>query len=474
MTTISSINIQPHELTGLDLLRSNVKGQVITSTDEAYDRARQAWNLTVDQHPVLIIVAQTTGDIIEAVRFANAQDLDIAVMATGHGTIREADKSVLIVTSQLMDVHVNAEAQTAWVSAGAKWGQVLEAAQAVGLAPLLGSSPDVGAVGYTLGGGMGWLARKYGLSTDSVNQFELVTADGQVLCVSATETPDLFWGLRGGGGNFGVVTGMEIRLYPVATVYGGNLFYPADKAKEVYAHYRRWIADAPDELTSSVALMNFPPFPEVPEFLRGKSFVIVRGCYAGTIEQGEGLLKHWRAWQAPLIDDFKSMPFSQVGTISNDPVDPMPAKSSGVWLKDIDDETIDIVIEHTLPRNGPPLLAFAEIRHAGGAISRVDPNSAAYGNRDAQHILQVIAGTPTPEIHMAVLNHISHLKTALTSHLHGGVYLNFLEGSEARERTEDGFSKDTLKRLQALKAKYDPNNRFSHSYNILNFQESVK
>ena len=244
------------------------------------------------------------------------------------------------------------------------------------------------------------------------------------------------------------------------------MFYPADKAKEVYAHYRRWIANAPDELTSSVVLMNFPPVPEVPEFLRGKSFVIVRGCYSGSVEQGEELLKHWRAWQAPLIDDFNSMPFSQVATISNDPLDPMPAQSSGVWLKDISDETVDILIEHTLPRNGPPMLAFAEVRHAGGAISKVDPDSAAYGNRDAQHILQVIGAAPTPEIHAAVRNHISHLKTALTPHLHGGVYLNFLEGSEARKYTTSGFSQDTYKRLQALKAKYDPKNRFSHSYNI--------
>jgi FAD/FMN-containing dehydrogenase len=145
---------------------------------------------------------------------------------------------------------VNPDTQTAWVSAGAKWGRVLEQTQSVGLAPLLGSSPDVGAVGYTLGGGMGWLARKYGLSTDNVNRFELVTAEGQKISVSATENADLFWGLRGGGGNLGVVTGMEIRLFPVTTVYGGNLFYPLHKAKEVYAHYRRWITNAPDELSA--------------------------------------------------------------------------------------------------------------------------------------------------------------------------------------------------------------------------------
>jgi FAD/FMN-containing dehydrogenase len=184
------------------------------------------------------------------------------------------------------------------------------------------------------------------------------------------------------------------------------------------------------------------------------------------VEQGEELLKHWRAWQEPLMDRFTAMPFSQVAAISNDPVDPMPSHSSGMWLKDISDETVDVLLRYVAPRNGPPLLVFAEVRHAGGAISRVDAQSAAYGNRDAQHILQVIGGAPTPEVHAAVKQHISQLKRALTPHLHGGVYLNFLEGSEAREATRAGFSQETYQRLQALKAKYDPQNRFRHSYDI--------
>jgi hypothetical protein len=466
MTIQTSSTIQGYESQELEQLRTRISGQILTSQDDGYDMARQTWNLTVDQHPAVIIIPQTTRDIAEAVCFADAQNLEVAVRAGGHGTIREADQSMLIVTTQLTDVIVNAAAQTAWVSAGAKWGRVLEQTQGAGLAPLLGSSPDVGAVGYTLGGGMGWLARNHGLSADSVNRFEVITANGELINASASENADLFWGLRGGGGNFGVVTGMEIRLYPLTTVYGGNLFYPIHKAKEVYAHYRRWIANAPDELTSSVVLMNFPPVPALPEFLRGQSFVIVRGCYSGPVEQGEELLKHWRTWQEPIVDGFTDMPFSQVASISNDPIDPMPSHSSGIWLKDIGDETVDVLIRYTAPRNGPPMLAFAEVRHAGGAIARVDPQSAAYGNRDAQHILQVVGGAPTPEVHEALKQHIAQLKRALTPHLHGGVYLNFLEGLEAREATRAGFSQETYQRLQALKAKYDPTNRFSHSYDI--------
>jgi FAD/FMN-containing dehydrogenase len=420
----------------------------------------------VDQHPALIVIPQSAEDIAEAVRFADEQDLPVAVKATGHGTIREANDSLLIDTSQLVEVHVDAAAQTAWVSAGAKWGRVLDAAQAVGLAPLLGSTPDVGAVGYTLGGGMGWLARKYGLSADSVNYFELVTADGQQVRASAQENADLFWGLRGGGGNFGVVTGMEIKLYPVTMVYGGNLFYPIGMAKEVYARYRNWIADAPDELTSSVVLMNFPPVPAVPEFLRGQSFVLVRGAYSGPVGKGEELLEYWRAWQPPLVDTFKALPFSAVAAISNDPLDPMPSLSSGAWLKDIDDETVETLIRFVVPQNQPPMLVFAEVRLAGGAISRVDPQSAAYGNRDALYSLQVVAGVPTPEIHAAVKSHVAKMKETLGSHLHGGVYLNFVEGAEARESAKKGYSAEAYERLQMLKGKYDPRNRFSHSYAI--------
>lgn len=447
-------------------LRTSISGQVIAPENLGYDAARRAWNLAVDQYPALIVVVQTAEDIVEAVRFASAQGLSVAVQATGHGVIRAANDSLLIVTSQMTDVRVDPTARTAWVSAGAKWGRVLAETQAVGLTPLLGSSPDVGAVGYTLGGGMGWLARKYGLSTDSVNRFELVTVGGQIVSASNDENSDLFWGLRGGGGNFGVITGMEIRLYPVRNVYGGNLYYPAEKAKGVIAHYRQWITNAPDELTSSVVLMNFPPIPEMSEFLRGQSFVMVRGCYCGPLEEGEKLLEHWRKWQAPLLDDFKSMPFAEVATISNDPVDPIPGASSGAWLSDLSDETADILMRYVLPQGGPPLLMFAEVRHAGGAIAKVDPLSAAYGNRNAIHSLQVVGAAPTPEILTTVGQHIAELKSELAAHLHGGVYLNFLEGKEARNRTRQGYLPETYARLRALKAKYDPQNRFNYSYDI--------
>jgi FAD/FMN-containing dehydrogenase len=441
-------------------------GQAIAPGEPRYDELRAAWNLSVDQRPALIVVAHSAADIAEAVHFAESANLSVAVQATGHGVIRPADDSMLINTKQMTGVRINADVRTAWISAGAKWGKVLEQAQAVGLAPLLGSSPDVGAIGYTLGGGMGWLARKYGLSIDSVNCFEVVTANGRIVEASDTQYSDLFWGLRGGGGGLGVVTGMEVRLYPVTTFYGGNLYYPIDYAMTLFARYREWIATAPDELTSSIVIMNYPPLPFVPEPLRGKTIAQIRGAYCGPIAQGEALLKFWRDWQTPLIDDFAARPFSDIAKVSNDPVDPMPSSSSGAWLADLSDETMSKLIEYGSAANGPTPIMIMEVRHAGGAIARTNPSSNVFSHREARHSLQLVGATPTPDARAAFHQHVHQMKQALQPHLTGGVYLNFLEGEEARTQAQAGFSAEAYRRLQSVKAKYDPDNRFSHSYDL--------
>jgi FAD/FMN-containing dehydrogenase len=447
-------------------LRSRLQGRVLTPSDSQYDQARQAWNLSVDQHPAVIVVVQSAADVAQAVRFARRQGLGIAVQSGGHGVIRPADKAMLIVTNQLRQLRVDNKNQRARIGAGLKWGMVLEKTQEAGLAPLLGSSPDVGVVGYTLGGGLGWLARKYGLAADSVISIELVTASGEVIQASQEQNHDLFWGLRGGGGSFGVVTGMEIQLYPVSMVYGGNLVYPAELAREVITRYSEWIASAPDELTSSLAIMNFPPIPAVPEFLRGQSMVMVRGCFAGPLEQGEALLQSWRDWKKPLIDDFKAMPFSQVATISNDPEDPSPGLTSGAWLRELSDEAIELLVRYAVSVNGSSPLVATEVRHAGGKISQVDPYFNAFGNRDAMLSLQMVGMTPTAEVHRQVGQYIVQMKQALAPHLTGRVYINFLEGEEARRRTPDAYLPETYRRLKALKAKYDPDNTFRFGFDI--------
>jgi hypothetical protein len=450
----------------LENLQSRLQGTVLGPGDAHYDDARKAWNLAVDQRPAVIVLADSAADIVEAVGAARDAGLGIAVQATGHGVALPANDCLLIVTSGMTEVRVDAASQTAWVEAGAKWGVVLEKAQAVGLAPLLGSSPEVGAVGYTLGGGMGWLLRKYGLSIDSVRRFEVVTADGRLLRASDTEHCDLFWGLRGGGGSFGVITGMEIQLYPVATVYGGNAIYPAELAREVLTRYRDWIAGAPEDLTSGFAIMNFPPLPILPEFLRGRSVAIVHGCYCGPVDQGEALFRTWNAWTAPIINTFRAMPFSEVGTISNDPVDPLPSFNTGGWLRSLDDEAIETLVRHGVAHNGPTPLVMTEVRQLGGAMTRVDRQANAFGFRDASFVLNLIGVAPTPEVRAQMQQLTDQFKRDLGPHMTEGVYMNFLGEEEKWQRTREAYSPETYRRLMTLKATYDPDNLFRFSFGI--------
>jgi len=449
----------------LETLRDALQGDAFAPGDAGYDEARLAWNRVVDQRPALIVSAASAADIVQAVRFARAEGLPVAVQATGHGVIVPANNALLVLTARLTDVQVDAESQTAWVGAGAQWGLVLDKAQDVGLAPLLGSSPGVGAVGYTLGGGMGWLARKYGMSLDSVLRFEVVTADGRLIEASAQKNSDLFWALRGGGGGFAIVTGMEIRLYPVAAVYGGDMLYPIEAAKDVYTRYRDWLASAPDELTSSIVTINFPPIPQLPEFLRGKSGVILRGCYAGPVAEGEALFRSWREWMPPLMSSFRAMPFREVASISKDPEGPSPGLASGAWLRDLDDETIDTLLSYAISDQGSSPLTITEVRHCGGAIARVAPDAAAFGHRDAPLVLSLIGMAPTPERQQVMLEYMAEFKQALAPHL-DGVYMNFVGGDEARARTTEAYSDAAFRRLMDIKARYDPENIFRHSYDI--------
>lgn len=438
----------------LDDLRARCTGEVLTPDDEGYVAAAMAWNVRFAHRPSVIVLAETSEDVAEAVCHARAHDLKIAVQSSGHGFARVADGALLVNLSRLAGFRINAEDRSARLAGGVKWWPVLEAAAAVGLAPMLGSTPDVGAVGYTLGGGMGWLARKYGLSLDHVRSFEIVTTDGQLRTTSQDFDPELFWALRGGGaGGLGIVTAMTIELMPVSMVYGGNLLYPAAMAREVLTRYADWVETVPDEMTSSVVLMNFPPMDEVPEPLRGQSFIIVRGCFCGPLEQGEELMRPWREWASPAFDMFGPMPFGEVATISNDPVDPVPAAVSTEWLTDLGRDVVDALITATYPTAGPPLLAFSEVRHAGAAVSRND--AGAYGNRESTLLLEMVAITPTEEIAQAADAHIKALRFELAPHTTGGAYLNFCEGEEKRARTQEGFGADDFRRLQAVKARMD-------------------
>lgn len=460
MTAVPSANTVHHP--AVEATRRRVSGDVLAPGDPGYAEHATGFNLVFAHRPDVLVVPRDAADVAAALRVADEFDLPVGVQATGHGVGAVSDGGMLLVTSAMTDVEVDAEARTARVAAGAKWAHVLAAATPHGLAPLLGSTSDVGAVAYTLGGGYGWLGRRFGLAADHVRSFEVALASGDLVDVSPTERPELFWALRGGGaGAFGVVTEMTIDLVAITQIYGGNLVYPASMAGPVMRRWREWIDDVPDELTSSVLVMNYPPFPEIPEPLRGGSFVMVRGAWSGDAEDGERLLDHWRAWRPPLLDDWRWRPVSEIDDVSQDPVDPLHGATTSEWLHDLPDGAVDAIVRHVLPSDGPPALVFCEIRHVGGAVSAAPPETAgAYGNRDAHLVLEAVGILPTPDDHDVIRGALDDLRALLAPYTTGGTYLNFLEGEERRVRTREGFSDAAWARLRDVKAKYDPHDRF--------------
>ncbi|MFW6034147.1 MAG: FAD-binding oxidoreductase [bacterium] len=450
-----------HELT------DRIDGAVIGPDDPRYDEARSAWNLAYTHRPAVVVDAGSVADVVEAVHYAAAHGLTVAVQATGHGVAVPADDAVLLLTRWLDHVQVHPAAGTATVGGGATWVPVLAAAQREGLAPLLGSSPGVGAVGYTLGGGFGWLARRYGLSADRVRSITIVLADGWVVQATPSSHPDLFWALLGGGaGTLGVVVEMEIDLVPVADVYAGNLLYPVDAASEVFEFYREWSADLPDEITSAFNITAFPTFDIVPEPLRGRTFAIVRGCHCGDPGEAAALIDRWRAWRTPEFDMFGPMPFAEAAAISQDPVDPIPATTSGRWLTGLSDDVPAAMLDALAGGDGSSPILFTEVRQAGGAIAR-SGSGTSFSTRDAACSLEVVGITPGPEVMADAKQRMRSLFGRLDGLIHPrGVYLNFTEGEERVAEARNAFDGATWAKLAAVKADVDPGNVFAHGIDL--------
>lgn len=447
-------------------LREQVSGSVVPREHSDYDRIRRGWDLTIDHHPALILVAHDAADVSAGVRFAQESGLAVAVQATGHGMLYPADDSLLIVTSRMASVQVDARARTARVEAGVISKQVLDAATPHGLAPLLGSSPRVGVVGYMLGGGIGWLGRRYGFGADSLRSIDIVTADGVLRRADPSDNADLFWALRGGGGNFGVVTAMELDLYPVPTVYGGSLIYPQKSAGEALRFYRDWVRTVPDELTSSIAIVKFPSLPQVPEAFRGKVLVLVLAVFAGGAAEGEPWIRPWLEWRGPLSNAFHELPFSEIGTITNDPVEPVAAYGSSDMFDDLSDEAIDVIVRFATDSAAPPTQSV--LRHAGGAIARVPADASAIGNRDASLYLLIGGAAPDAAALAGVKAYVQRYRAALQPYIRGGVWMNFMNGNGAgaQERIREAYLPEAYERLLALKTKYDPDNLFRFSYQL--------
>ncbi|HEX4251385.1 MAG TPA: FAD-binding oxidoreductase [Pseudonocardia sp.] len=332
--------------------------------EPGYEERVVAWNRLVRHAPALVVAARDAADVAVVVRLAAALGEPIRVQATGHGALAPATEGVLIDTSALDQVRVDAVAGTAVIGAGARWRDVVEAAAPHGLAPLSGSTSQLGAVGFCLGGGKGWLVRRHGLAADSILAADLVTADGRARRVDADTEPDLFWALRGGGPNFGVVTALTIRLVPVAQVYAGGLYWPAAQVRPLLAAFRELTSAAPADLTSQLDVLHLPPEPAIPEPMRGRSFVRVALCSVGDPEETDRLLAPLRAVPGLLIDEVRPMPYREIDAVALEPVEPMPVE---VWTGVLDELSDDVLeqLARRAPRDGAAYLVL-QLQHVGG------------------------------------------------------------------------------------------------------------
>jgi FAD/FMN-containing dehydrogenase len=435
--------------------------RVLTAGEDGWDAARQAFNLLLDQQPALIAYPQNADDVSSIVRFAQAEGLRVAPQSTGHnaGPLGSLEDTVLLKTSEMKGVQINAATRRARVMAGAVWEDVVPMASEIGLSALHGSSPDVGIVGYSLGGGMGWQARKHGLQTNSVTAIEMVTADGDQIRIDHDNEPDLFWAMRGGGGNYGVVTAMEFDLYPAESFYAGLMFFPIERAKEVLAAWQELTPSLPDEMTSVGRVLSFPPLEEVPEPVRGKAFAIVEGIYAGDEREGAELLRPIREL-GPVMDTFATVPPVGLAELHMDPRDPMPFLSGHALLNDLPATTIDGALDAAAIGQGP--LLMLEFRHTGGALARSAEHHGAMATMAGNYAMFGGGLVMAPEMSVAVQAQLALVSGAVADQ-DAGRYLNFVE-----EPTDASvaFSAETYARLQRVRAEYDPDGRFQANHEI--------
>jgi FAD/FMN-containing dehydrogenase len=435
---------------------------VLRPGEPAYDARRSGFNLALDHRPALIVDAGGPDDVAAGVRLAAAARRPVAVMNTGHGPSRPATGAVLVRTDRMRRVDVDPVRRTARIEAGAAWRDVIDAAAPHGLAPLNGSSPHVGAVGYTLGGGVGLLARRYGFAADHVRRLDVVTAEGRLRVVTAGSDPDLFWALRGAGANFGVVTSMEVDLFPVTTLLGGELCFPAEAGEDVLHAYAGWAAEVPETMASSVLLLRYPDDPALPPELRDRHVTHVRLAHSGG-DRADG--RHWvevlRRLGPRVVDTVRVMRYAEVGTIHHEPVDePVAAFDRNVLLGPVDGDAMAVLAAHAGPGAGAPFLT--EVRAWGGALSRPATPPNAVGGRSAAFSLLAVSD-PSPGDRARR----DALLDAMRPWATGRTYPNF-SGVEdtASDAVRSGYEPEDFARLRELKTAHDPHNLFRVNFNI--------
>jgi FAD/FMN-containing dehydrogenase len=421
-----------------------------------------SFNTTVEIRPAAAAYPRDVGEVVAAVRYARDHGLRVAPQATGHnvGAYGALDDALLVDVRHLQEVSIDAGARRVRVGAGVKWERVSPRLSELGLAGLHGSSPDVGIAGYSLGGGLGWLARKYGLQANSVTAIEVVLADGRHVRTDATHEPDLFWALRGGNGNFGVVTAIEFAVYPLAELYAGAMFFPFERSAEVLHTWARMLGRLPDELMTWASLLHFPDLPWVPEHARGGSFAVVSGAFLGEARAGGELLRPIRDL-GPAVDTFAMVPPAALGELAMDPPEPLPFHLSHQMLGAAPADAIDAILATTGPGSGAPI-AMVQLRHMGGALGRVAPGAGARATLPGELCVVALGVTPDADAARSVHEALEWLERAVLP-WRVGDYPNFVEQPVDASRF---FDAETWRRLRDVKAEYDPDDRFRGNHRI--------
>jgi len=447
-------------------LQGRIRGDVLTPADRDYDETRKIWNGMIDRRPRLIVRCTETGDVIEALSFARQTGLPVCVRSGGHGVGGHSvrDGALMIDLSTMKGVEVDPERRVARVEAGVLLGQLDAETQPFGLAVPAGVVTHTGIAGLTLGGGIGWLMRKHGLTVDNVRSFDVVTAGGETLKASAGENSDLFWGLCGGGGNFGIVTSFEFTLVPAGPeVMAGVIVHPAADARDVLRFYRDFIADAPDELTTIVNLRHAPPAPFLPESVHGKPVVLIAACYAGPTEEAVEVLRPLREYGAPLADAVEPRQFTDFqGLFDASVLHGQRYYWKSEYLGPLSDDAIDTMVAHAWEAPSPK--SYSIMFHMGGAIRRVGEAETAFQGRGAEHALNINGVWTDPAGDEQEIAWARDFWTDMQPYS-TGVYVNFL-GDEGEDRVRAAYGSEKYERLVRLKRKYDPENVFSSNQNI--------
>jgi FAD binding domain/Berberine and berberine like len=449
--------------TAVNELKSRLGDRAVGPTEPGWDEARRAWNLSVDPRPAAVARPESADDVVTVVEVARRGGLRVAPQATGHGAVPRAsvEGSVLVDMSRMNAVEIDPERRRARLEGGAQWQHVTGPAAEHGLAALSGTAPDVGVTGYALLGGSSWMLRRYGLAANTIRAAEVVTADGRQVRADTDSEPDLFWALRGGGGSFGVVTALELELFPVRELYAGVLFWPQERATEVLGAWHQWTAGVPDEMTSIGRLLSVPPLEEIPESVRGRSFVMVEAAWIGDEAGGAEQLAPLREL-GPEMDTFAMILPPGLGALHMDPPEPVPGAGDGMLLTDFPAEAVTALVAAAGPGTNSPLTSI-EVRHLGGEAARSDPEHGARDTVDASFGLYAVGMAANEEMKQTIERRVEQLQAALAPWVAPPQFLNYVD---TPLDPAGMFPDEVYRRLREVKSKYDPDNLIQANHEI--------